>query len=151
MKKLFCLLLAALLLTCPMVSADDEGEPQRCVDVSLACNPSTGYRWSATSENEDVAVADDLDVVSLENDPWLVGSPAIHNFRITGVSAGEAYFTFSYQRPWESVQPLSYFWLEVSVDEDVMDAIIVKMSLQPIVENALLHGIMMKVILNGSA
>ena len=25
MKKLFCLLLAALLLTCPMVSADDEG------------------------------------------------------------------------------------------------------------------------------
>ena len=119
MKKLFCALLAALFLLCPAVSADYEGEPQRCVNLSLACNPSTGYRWSATSENEDVAVADDLDVVSLENDPWLVGSPAIHNFRITGVSAGEAYFTFSYQRPWESVQPLYYFWLEVSVDEQL--------------------------------
>ena len=32
--------------------------------------------------------------------------------------------------------------LEVSVDEDVMDAIIVKMSLQPIVENAVQHGLM---------
>ena len=34
--------------------------------------------------------------------------------------------------------------LEVSVDEDVMDAIIVKMSLQPIVENAVQHGLMPK-------
>lgn len=34
--------------------------------------------------------------------------------------------------------------LEVSVDEDVMDAIIVKMSLQPIVENAVQHSLMPK-------
>lgn len=118
MKRFFCFLLAALLMAFP-VSADYEGEPQRCVDLSLACNPSTGYEWAATSENEAVAVADDLDVTTLEDDPWLVGSPAVHNFRITGVSAGEAYFTFSYRRAWESVQPLYYFWLEVIVDEEL--------------------------------
>ena len=118
MKRFFCFLLAALLMAFP-VSADYEGEPQRCVDLSLACNPSTGYEWAATSENEAVAVADDLDVTTLEDDPWLVGSPAVHNFRITGVSAGEAYFTFSYRRAWESVQPLYYFWLEVTVDEEL--------------------------------
>ena len=98
MKRFFCFLLAALLMAFP-VSADYEGEPQRCVDLSLACNPSTGYEWAATSENEAVAVADDLDVTTLEDDPWLVGSPAVHNFRVTGV------------------QPLYYFWLEVTVDE----------------------------------
>lgn len=119
MKKLFCALLAALFLLCPAVSADYEGEPQRCVNLSLACNPSTGYGWTATSENEDVAMADDLDIVTTGDDPWLVGSPAIHNFRITGVSAGEAYFTFSYQRAWENAQPLYYFWLEVTVDEQL--------------------------------
>ncbi len=118
MKRFFCFLLAALLMAFP-VSADYEGEPQRCVDLSLACNPSTGYEWAATSENEAVAVADDLDVTTLEDDPWLVGSPAVHNFRVTGVSAGEAYFTFSYRRAWESVQPLYYFWLEVTVDEEL--------------------------------
>lgn len=118
MKRFFCFLLAALLMAFP-VSADYEGEPQRCVDLSLACNPSTGCEWAATSENEAVAVADDLDVTTLEDDPWLVGSPAVHNFRITGVSAGEAYFTFSYRRAWESVQPLYYFWLEVIVDEEL--------------------------------
>ena len=119
MKKLFCALLAALFLLCPVASADYEGEPQHCVNLSLACNPSTGYGWTATSENEDVAVADDLDIVTTDSDPWLVGSPAVHNFRITGVSAGESYFTFSYQRAWENAQPLYYFWLEVTVDEQL--------------------------------
>ncbi len=119
MKRLLSTLLAAALLLCPAAHADYEGEPQHCVSLSLACSPSTGYGWTATSENEAVAVADDLDVVTLEDDPWLVGSPAVHNFRITGVSAGEAYFTFSYRRAWESVQPLYYFWLEVTVDEQL--------------------------------
>lgn len=117
MKRIFCLFLALALLAAPAARADDEGEPQRCVSLSLACNPSTGYGWIATSSDEAVAVADDLEIVTGEQDPYLVGSPAIHNFRITGVSAGEAYFTFSYQREWESVQPIYYFWLDVSVDE----------------------------------
>ena len=118
MKRFFSLFLAALLMVLP-VHADYEGEPQRSVSLSLACNPSTGYGWIATSNDEDVATADDLDIVTTEDDPWLVGSPAIHNFRITGVSAGEAYFTFSYQRAWENAQPIYYFWLEVSVDEQL--------------------------------
>lgn len=40
MKKLFCLLLAALLLTCPMVSADDEGEPSGVWMSALPVTPA---------------------------------------------------------------------------------------------------------------
>lgn len=116
MKRFFSFCLAALLMVLP-AHADYEGEPQRCVSLSLACNPSTGYDWVAASNAEDVAVADDLEIATIEDDPWLVGSPAVHNFRITGVSEGEAYFTFSYQRAWESAQPIYYFWLDVIVDE----------------------------------
>lgn len=118
MKRLLCLLLTALLLVFPVASADYEGEPQRCVDVSLACNPSTGYAWLVSAQDEEVAAVQDLGTVTAQSDPELVvGSPTAHNFRIIGVSAGDAYFTFAYQRPWESVQPIYYFWLEVSVDD----------------------------------
>lgn len=119
MKRFLSLLLSLFLLAAPVARADYEGEPQHSVNLSLACNPSTGYGWIASSSAEDVAVADDLDIATTEDDPWLVGSPAIHNFRITGVSAGEAYFTFSYERAWENAQPIYYFWLEVSVDEQL--------------------------------
>ena len=120
MKRLLCLLLTALLLVFPVASADYEGEPQRCVDVSLACNPSTGYAWLASTQDEEIAAVQDLGTVTAQSDPELVvGSPTAHNFRIIGVSAGEAYFTFAYQRPWESVQPIYYFWLEVSVDDQL--------------------------------
>ena len=120
MKRLLCLLLTALLLAFPVASADYEGEPQRCVDVSLACNPSTGYAWLVSTEDEEIAAVQDLGTVTAQSDPELVvGSPTAHNFRIIGVSAGEAYFTFAYQRPWESVQPIYYFWLEVSVDDQL--------------------------------
>lgn len=120
MKRLLCLLLTALLLVFPVASADYEGEPQRCVDVSLACNPSTGYAWLVSTEDEEIAAVQDLGTVTAQPDPELVvGSPTAHNFRIIGVNAGEAYFTFAYQRPWESVQPIYYFWLEVSVDDQL--------------------------------
>ena len=120
MKRLLCLLLTALLLVFPVASADYEGEPQRCVDVSLACNPSTGYAWLVSTQDEEIAAVQDLGTVTAQPDPELVvGSPTAHNFRIIGVSAGEAYFTFAYQRPWESVQPIYYFWLEVSVDDQL--------------------------------
>ena len=120
MKRLLCLLLTALLLVFPVASADYEGEPQRCVDMSLACNPSTGYAWLVSTEDEEIAAVQDLGTVTAQPDPELVvGSPTAHNFRIIGVSAGEAYFTFAYQRPWESVQPIYYFWLEVNVDDQL--------------------------------
>lgn len=117
MKRLFCLILALALLAAPAALADYEGEPQRCVELSLACNPSTGYEWLVSTSDENIAYVDDLGTVTTEEDPYLVGAPATRSFRIAGAAAGSAEITFSYLRPWESVQPLYQFTVPVTVDE----------------------------------
>ena len=117
MKRLFCLILALALLAAPAALADYEGEPQRCVELSLACNPSTGYEWLVSTSDESIAYVDDLGTVTTEEDPYLVGAPATRSFRIAGAAAGSAEITFSYLRPWESVQPLYQFTVPVTVDE----------------------------------
>ena len=117
MKRLFCLILALALLAAPVALADYEGEPQRCVELSLACNPSTGYEWLVSTSDESIAYVDDLGTVTTEEDPYLVGAPATRSFRIAGAAAGSAEITLSYLRPWESVQPLYKFTVPVTVDE----------------------------------
>ena len=117
MKRVFCLILALALLAAPAALADYEGEPQRCVELSLACNPSTGYEWLVSTSDESIAYVDDLGTVTTEEDPYLVGAPATRSFRIAGAAAGSAEITFSYLRPWESVQPLYQFTVPVTVDE----------------------------------
>lgn len=117
MKRLFCLILALALLAAPAALADYEGEPQRCVELLLACNPSTGYEWLVSTSDESIAYVDDLGTVTTEEDPYLVGAPATRSFRIAGAAAGSAEITFSYLRPWESVQPLYRFTVPVTVDE----------------------------------
>lgn len=117
MKRLFCLILALALLAAPAALADYEGEPQRCVELSLACNPSTGYEWLVSTSDEGIAYVDDLGTVTTEENPYLVGAPATRSFRIAGAAAGSAEITFSYLRPWESVQPLYKFTVPVTVDE----------------------------------
>lgn len=119
MKRFFCLIFSALLVLslCPGAVAESAAEPLY-VDLSLACDPDSGYGWIADSSAVDVAIAQDLDITT-EDDPNLVGSPALHRFCVTGVGTGDAYLTFSYQRPGEDTQPVYYFWLEVSVDEQL--------------------------------
>ena len=117
MKLLFCLILALALLAAPAALADYEGEPQRCVELSLACNPSTGYEWLVSTSDEGIAYVDDLGTVTAEEDPYLVGAPAARSLRIAGAAAGSAKITLSYLRPWESVQPLYKFTVPVTVDE----------------------------------
>lgn len=117
MKRLLCMILTLALLSAPAALADYEGEPQRCVELSLACNPSTGYEWMVSTSDENIAYVDDLGTATAEEDPYLVGAPATRNFRIAGAAAGSAEITLSYLRPWESVQPLYRFTIPVTVDE----------------------------------
>lgn len=119
MKRIFCMLLSALLLlsTCPAGFADFEGEPQHCVDLTLECNPSTGYGWTASSSNEEIAYVQELGITTQEEDEHLAGAPAAAAFRVCGAAQGEAEITFTYSRSWESVQPLYRFTVPVTVDE----------------------------------
>lgn len=117
MKRFLTMILSAVLMLAlvPAAFADLEGEPQRCIDLRLECNSSTGYTWQAVSSDEEIAYVQDLGVTPQE-DSELVGTPATAAFRICGAAAGEAEITFTYSRPWESVQPLIRFTVPVTVD-----------------------------------
>lgn len=117
MKRFLTMILSAALMLAlvPAAFADLEGEPQRCIDLRLECNSSTGYTWQAVSSDEEIAYVQDLGVTPQE-DSELVGTPATAAFRICGAAAGEAEITFTYSRPWESVQPLIRFTVPVTVD-----------------------------------
>ena len=119
MKRFVCMLLSALLLmsACPAGFADLEGEPQQCVDLTLECSPSTGYSWTANSSDQEIAYVQELGITTQEEDEHLVGIPAVATFRVCGAAPGEAEITFTYSRPWESVQPLIRFTVPVTVDE----------------------------------
>lgn len=119
MKRLICALMcAALLLFSPLCFADYEGEPQQCILLSLACNPSTGYQWTVTSSDEAIAYVDDLGITSQEADSNLVGAPENQGYRICGAKAGNTEIQFSYSRPWEN-EAIYCFTVPVAVDENL--------------------------------
>ena len=119
MKKSFSILFSLLLLlfVCPVGLADYEGEPQRCVDLSLECNPSTGYSWTAASSDEEIAYVQELGITTQEEDAHLVGAPAVASLRICGAAPGETEITFAYARSWEEENPVISFTVPVTVDE----------------------------------
>ena len=118
MKRLICLILSVMLALSliPAAFGDLEGEPQRCIDLRLECNPSTGYAWLAASSDEEIAYVQDLGTTS-QGDDELVGTPATVAFRICGAAAGEAEITFAYARSWEDEEPTITFTIPVTVDE----------------------------------
>lgn len=117
MKRIFCLILSALLALslCPGGFAESQVDAPHCVDLTLECNPSTGYAWQAVSSDEEIAYVQDLGITAQEEDEALVGAGATAAFRIRGAAAGEAEVTFSYARSWEEGTSLS-FTVPVMVD-----------------------------------
>lgn len=118
MKQIFCLILSALLVLslCPGGFAESQADAPHCVDLTLECNPSTGYAWQALSTDEGIAYVQDLGITAQEED--LVGAPATAAFRIQGASSGTAEITFSYARSREEEASLS-FTLPVTVDTEL--------------------------------
>lgn len=116
MKRMICLIFSAVLVLClcPASFADLEGEPQRCVDLTLECNPSTGYSWVAQSGNKEIAYIENLGICSSEGEE-LLGTPARAAFRICGKNAGQTQVILSYRRSWEEMSILS-FTIPVTVD-----------------------------------
>ena len=119
MKHFICIFISLLLLLSfgSSAFADLEGEPQQCIDLTLESNPSTGYDWTVQSSQEEIAWVQDLGITPQDDSVQLAGAPATEAFRIVGAAPGEAEITFSYSRPWESVQPLYRFVLPVTVDD----------------------------------
>ena len=117
MKRLICVMISVVIVLClcPPSFADWEGEPQRCIDLSLESNPSTGYSWAASSSDEEIAYVQELGFTPENED--LVGAPGTAGFRICGAAPGEAAITFAYARNWEEEEVAVAFTVPVTVDE----------------------------------
>jgi predicted secreted protein len=80
----------------------------------LAGNPTTGYSWSSTPMYEYAPVRATEDV-EFRPDSSLLGAGGFFFFRYLAFDVGLQEFGFGYQRPWESVQPLSTLAFSVDV------------------------------------
>jgi predicted secreted protein len=85
--------------------------------VILTSSPSTGYEW--TPADTDATVLQQLGEKEFTPDPNApadaVGVGGVEIFRFTPATAGEMMLQLFYSRPWESVQPLETFSIQVTV------------------------------------
>jgi predicted secreted protein len=83
--------------------------------VLLAGNPTTGYSWSDTLAFEYAAVRATEDVEFRPDSAGLLGAGGFFFFRYLAFDVGLQEFRFGYQRPWESVEPISTLTFSVDV------------------------------------
>jgi predicted secreted protein len=83
--------------------------------VLLAGNPTTGYSWLDTLAYEYAAVRATEDVEFRPDSTSLLGAGGFFFFRYLALDVGFQEFRFGYQRPWESVEPISTLTFSVDV------------------------------------
>lgn len=82
------------------------------IELVLPGNPSTGYEWvviEAPSILEEVGTAEFLP----ESD--LIGAGGEFHFRFVAIEPGTAQLSLVYERPFEEVEPVDAFEIEVTV------------------------------------
>jgi inhibitor of cysteine peptidase len=84
------------------------------LDVSLASNPTTGYRWEAKDLDEEILRQ--IGEPEFEPQSKLVGAPGVEVLRFQAVDAGRTTLNLVYRRSWETdVEPLETYSVEVLV------------------------------------
>jgi len=91
--------------------------PGQVLVITLESNPSTGYRWEVVEIGG--AILRQVGEVQFElsdpQDPPPPGAGGWETFRFEAVGAGETGLELAYRRPWEDVEPLMTFSVQVSV------------------------------------
>ncbi|MFZ5596261.1 MAG: stalk domain-containing protein [Bacillota bacterium] len=82
--------------------------------LALPANPSTGYGWHFVSA-PDPQVLKPLEEKYRPDNTGLAGTGGTETRRYQAMGSGSASIGLAYMRPWESVQPLKRFSLEVIV------------------------------------
>ena len=86
------------------------------VTVTLVSNPTTGYSWQVMEIDNAILVQDgDPEYEQSPGSEGLVGSGGTETFRFKAVGTGETTLNLGYMRPWESVQPIETFVIQVVV------------------------------------
>ncbi len=87
--------------------------------IGLDSNPSTGYGWQV--QNMDQRFLRQVGQIEWVPSSGLLGAPGTQVLRFRGVAEGETVLDLVYQRPWEQVEPLQTFSLQVRVIAPVND------------------------------
>ncbi len=101
--------------------SDDGGQVELALGeilvVTLESNPTAGYRWEQVDDPE--SILDQLGEAQFKpseaGDPPLVGAGGWEIFRFKAMSAGQMTLQLVYRRPWEGVDPIKTFSLQVVV------------------------------------
>lgn len=92
--------------------------PGDIVTLTLASNPTTGYSWQVMEIDAAILVQDgDPEYKQSPGSEGLVGAGGTETFRFKAVSAGTTSLNLGYMRPWESVQPIETFEVQVVVQQ----------------------------------
>jgi inhibitor of cysteine peptidase len=104
------------------LGAEDHGSrgelsAKQMLVVRLASNPTTGYSWEVAEIDEAVLaqVGEAEFVVDDLRDPPPLGAGGTETFRFAVQGGGRTQLTLVYHRPWEEVEPLETFSVEVVV------------------------------------
>ena len=98
-------------------------EGEDALKISLDGNPTTGYVWTEEADPE-WAVEIEESYEADSTDEMLDGVGGTYTYYITGAEPGEVTLTFTYARPWESVQPLQKETYGLFVDDDLKITVI---------------------------
>ena len=88
------------------------------LEIELDGNPTTGYVWTVEADPE-WAVEIEETYESDSTDEMLSGVGGTYTYYVTGVEPGEVTLTFTYARPWESVQPWQKETYRLLVNDDL--------------------------------
>jgi inhibitor of cysteine peptidase len=99
------------------LNLDDDGmridlETGEEVELVLPGNPTTGYQWVVTEAPSILEPVGEAEFVA-ESD--LIGAGGEFHFRFRAIEPGTAQLSLTYERPFEEVEPLDAFEIEVTV------------------------------------
>jgi inhibitor of cysteine peptidase len=103
--------------TAQTLNLDDDGmrielKTGEEVELVLPGNPTTGYEWVVIEAPPNLQQVDEPEFVP-ESD--LIGAGGEFHFRFKATEPGTAQLSLSYERPFEEVEPLDAFEIEVTV------------------------------------
>ena len=84
------------------------------ITLTLASNPTTGYSWQVMEINN-IILTQVGDAEYKSDGRNILGAGGMETFRFEAVGAGETMLELGYMRPWESVQPLETYSIQVIV------------------------------------
>lgn len=87
--------------------------------VRLEENPTTGYTWTYSFDDNTIACVEDDEYTQNVMGEDFVGVGGVHTYRLAGLAKGETTVKFDYMRSWEGPESsISTIVFGISIDEN---------------------------------